>query len=172
MGTIIDMAFCAIALCFVISGFKIGFVRSLVGLVGSVFAIGAAILLSNYLTGAVCAYLAKLSPVTMFGRAAVKVILMMVLFVIFQLLVQMTSRALDAVCKLPLLHGVNSLLGGVFGLIRGAVAVVVICAVLQLCLPFLTAKFPQIKGKEIAQSNIYKYVYTYNPVYLLYQAEI
>ncbi|MBW7571331.1 CvpA family protein [Caproiciproducens faecalis] len=172
MGTIFDVAFCAIALYFVISGFKIGFVRSLVGLVGSVFAIGAAIVLSNYLTGAVCIYLAKLSPVTMFGRTAVKVISIMVLFVIFQLLVQMTSRALDAVCKLPLLHGVNSLLGGVFGLVRGAVAVVVICAVLQLSLPFLTAKFPQIPKDGVAQSNIYKYVYAHNPVYLLYQAEI
>lgn len=172
MGTILDVTFCVIALCFVISGFKIGFVRSLVGLVGSVFAIAAAIVLSNYLTGAICLYLAKLSPVTVFGRAAVKIISILVLFVILQLLVQMVSRALDAVFSLPLLHGVNSLLGGVFGLVKGAVAVVVLCAVLQLSLPFLTAKFPQINEKEITQSNIYKYVYIHNPVYLLYQAEI
>ncbi len=172
LGTILDVVFCVIALCFIISGFRIGLVRSLVGLVGSIFAVAAAIVLSDYLTGAICTYLVKLHPVTLFGRAAVKIISIMVIFVILQLLVQMTSRALDAVCRLPILHGVNSLLGGVFGLLKGALAVAVICAVLQLSLPFLSLKFPQIKEKEIGQSVIYKYVYTHNPVYLLYQAEI
>nr|WP_319489968.1 CvpA family protein [uncultured Caproiciproducens sp.] len=171
MGTILDIILCIIALCFIISGFRIGLVRSLVELIGYVFAIVAAIVLADYLTEAVCAYLVKLHPVTVLGRTSVKIISIIVIFVLLQLLVQMASHALDAVCRLPILHLVNSLLGGVFGLIKGALVVAVICAVLQLSLPLISAKFPQIKEQEIRQSNIYKYVYAHNPVYLLYQAE-
>ncbi len=172
MGTILDVILCVIVLCFIISGFKIGLVRSLVELIGYIFAIIAAVVLSDFLADWAGTYLTKLRPVTVLSHTVIKIICMIVIFVILQLLIQLASRALDAVCRLPVLHQANSLLGGVFGLAKGVLVVFLICAVLQLTLPIITVKFPNIKEKEISQSNIYKYLYINNPVYLLYQAEI
>lgn len=171
MGTTLDVLLCVLVLCFVIAGFKIGLVRSLVELVGYVFAIIASIVLADFLADTISTYLVKLSPMTGLSHTVIKIISMIIIFVALQLLVQAASRALDAVCKLPVLHLANSLLGGVFGLIKGALVVFLVCAVLQLALPLITAKYPNL-NHEISQSIIYKYLYINNPVYLLYQTEI
>ncbi len=171
MGTILDILLCVLVLCFVISGFKIGLVRSLVELIGYIFAIIAAVTLSDRLAVIVGAYLTKLTPLTALNHIIIKTISMVIIFVVLQLLVQIVSRALDTVFKLPVLHQVNSLLGGVFGLLKGALVVFLICAVLQLALPVITAKYPN-SDQDIGRSNIYKYLYVHNPVYLLYQTEI
>lgn len=172
MGVILDVILCVIVLCFVVWGFKIGLVRSLVELIGYILAIIAAFVLSDSLADTVSIYLPKLRPVTVFSHTVIKVICMIVIFVILQLLVQLAARALDTVFKLPVLHQVNSLLGGILGLAKGVLAVFFICAVLQLMLPIIAEKFPNINEKEITQSNIYMYLYINNPIYLLYQAEI
>ena len=172
MGAVLDILLCIIALCFVVSGFRIGLVRSLAELIGYFFAIAAAFALSDYVTAAVCGYLNKQQAVTPLDRTFIKVISILIVFIVLQILVQMAARALDTVCRLPVLHAINSLLGGVLGLFKGVLVVLVLCALLRFALPFISAKFPQIKEKEINQSNIYKYADTINPVYLLYQAEI
>ncbi|MCY1713773.1 CvpA family protein [Caproiciproducens galactitolivorans] len=172
MGVVLDLLFCMIALCFVVSGFKRGLVRSLAELIGYFFAIAASFALSDYLTAAVCGYLNKRQAVTPLDRTFLKVISILVIFIVLQILVQMAARALDAVCRLPGLHAINSLLGGVLGLLKGILVVLVLCVLLRFALPYLSSKFPQIKEGEIRQSRIYKYAETINPVYLLYQAEI
>jgi len=171
MGTILDIILCVIAICFIISGFMIGFVRSLVELIGYIIAVVAAFMLSDSLATFVGTYLMKSSP-TGLSHIVIKVICMVVIFVILQLVVGLIARTLDTVFKLPVLHQVNSLLGGVFGLAKGILAVLFICAILQLMLPIVSAALPNIKANELSKSSIYTYLYVNNPIYLLYQAEI
>jgi len=87
-------------------------------------------------------------------------------------LFRLIATALDAVFKLPILHQVNSLLGGVFGLLKGVVVVFLLCAALQFTLPYLAAKYPNITQQKISQSRIYEFVYVNNPIYKLFRTEI
>ena len=169
VGTILDIILCVIVLCFVISGFRIGLIRSLIELVGYLFAVIASVVLANRLTGAVYTYFFNAKTVNMLDYAIVKVITTAVIFVLLQLLVRLVSNALDTVCRLPVLHQVNSLLGGVFGLLKGVLVVFLFCAALQLLLPLITAKYPNITQKEIGRSCIYQYATVNNPIYRLYQ---
>ena len=169
VGTILDVILCVIILCFVISGFRVGLVRSLVELVGYLFAVIASVVLANRLTGVVCTYFFQAKPVNMLDYAIARVITTAVIFVLLQLLVRLVSNALNTVCSLPILHQVNSLLGGVFGLLKGVLVVFLLCAVLQLMMPLITAKYPNITQKEIGKSCIYRYSYANNPIYKLYQ---
>lgn len=172
MGTILDVAFIIIALSFAAPGYHRGFVRSLVELVGSIAAVVLSVLLTNRFIPIVYAYLFKNEAVNTLNYALARVIAMAAVYVLLQMLVRLVADSLDAVCKLPLLHGLNSLLGGAFGLLKGALAVFLLCAILQLTLPFITAKHPEITQKEISQSCIYRYVYVNNPIYKLFQTRI
>jgi uncharacterized membrane protein required for colicin V production len=172
VGTIIDIILCVIALFFVIPGFRIGFVRSLVELVGSIFAMIASIMLANRFIPMVSVFLFQNKSTDLLNYAIAKVITTVVIYMLFQLLIRLLSRALDTICKLPILHQVNSLLGGVFGLLKGCLVVFLLCAVMQLTLPLITAKYPAVTKQKISQSRIYQYVYVNNPIYQLFQAEI
>lgn len=169
MGTILDVILCVIVLCFVISGYRVGLVRSLIELVGYLVAVIASVVLANRLTGVVYTYFFKLTAVDMLNYAIAKVVTTAVIFVLLRLLVRTVATALDAVCRLPILHLANSVLGGVFGFLKGVLVVFLLCAVLQLMLPLITAKYPNITQKEIGKSCIYQYTYVNNPIYKLYQ---
>lgn len=172
MGIVLDIILSVIILCFIISGFKIGLVRSLIELVGFLFALVASMVLANRFTGAVCEWFFKTKTVDALNYTIARVITTAVIFVLLQLLVRLVSNALDTVCRLPILHQVNSLLGGIFGLFKGVLVVFLLCAALQLMLPLITVKYPNITQKEIGRSCIYQYSYVNNPIYKLYQAEI
>lgn len=171
MGLILDIVLCLIALGFVIAGFKEGFVRTLVELIGFIFAIVASIVFADYFTKIISDIIEKIKPVTTLGGISIKLISMLIIFILLQLLVQMASRALDTVFRLPGLNIINSLVGGIFGLIKGALVVFLICAVLQITLPFISVKNPKIKETEIRNSVIYQFVCEHNPVYSLFQGK-
>jgi membrane protein required for colicin V production len=172
VGTIIDIVLCLIALCFILPGFRIGFVRSLVELVGSIFAIIVSSMLANRFIATVCVFLFKTKSVNVLNYAIAKIITTIVIYILLQLLVNLAARALDTIFRLPVLHQVNSLLGGIFGLLKGVLVVFLLCAVLQLTLPLIAAKYPNVTAQKISQSRIYQYVYVNNPIYQLFQAEI
>jgi uncharacterized membrane protein required for colicin V production len=171
VGTITDTLLCVLALCFVISGFQMGFVRSIVELVGYVFAVIAAFIFSDQVAGILGDGLKTLTPVAELNHIILKIISMFLIFVVLQMLVRVISGALNTVCKLPILHQVNFLLGGVFGLAKGVLIVFWICMILKLALPLIAPKYPDI-NKEISHSNIYKYMCTVNPSVLLNHTEI
>ncbi|HCR84202.1 MAG TPA: hypothetical protein DIW07_12510 [Lachnospiraceae bacterium] len=171
MGLVLDIVLCIIALGFVVSGYKVGLVRSLIELIGYIFAIIASIMLADYAANIVSAILMKINPSMSFSPILIKIISMIITFILLQLLVQIISRALDAVFSLPGLNILNSLLGGIFGLFKGVLVVFIICAVLQLTLPLISAKNPKINESELQQSKIYQFVYTNNPVYSLFQGK-
>lgn len=172
MGTILDVILLVVILGFVISGFKIGLVRSLVELVGYVFAVMASVTLASRFTGLVGSLIFHSKTQNILQLAITKVLTTVLLFVLLQMLVRMIAGALDTVFRLPVLHQVNSLLGGVFGLFKGVLVVFLLCAALQLMLPLLIEKYPEFAQNQIGRSCIYQYTYVNNPIYKLYQVEI
>ena len=171
MGLVLDIVFCIIAFGFVVSGYKVGLVRSLIELIGYVFAIIASVMLADYAANMVSTVLTKINPSINLNPILIKIISMIIIFILLQMLIQIISRALDAIFSLPGLNILNSLLGGILGLLKGVLVVFIICAVLQLTLPIINAKNPKINESELQQSKIYQFVYTNNPVYSLFQGK-
>lgn len=172
MGTVFDIIFAVILLGFVISGFRAGLIRSLVGLVGSVFAVVAAIALANRFSGLIASWMFRGRTGNILELALAKVAATVLIFVLLHILINMIIGALDTVFRLPVLHQVNMLFGGVFGLLKGVLVVFLLCAVLQLAAPAIAMKYPELSQKEIGQSCIYQIATANNPIYSLYQTEI
>lgn len=172
MGTILDIILGVVILLFVFSGLKIGLVRSLVELIGSVLAVVASVALANQFTAFLYPFVWKEKAPGALDSAVTRVLATVLLFILLQMLVRVVASALDAVFRIPVLHQVNTLLGGVFGLLKGVLVVFLICAALQLTLPLITAKYPHVTEKEVAKSYIYQYTYANNPIYNMYGAEI
>lgn len=172
MGTVLDIVLALILLGFVISGFKIGLVRSLVGLVGYVFAVVASVALANRFSGLINFWLFHDTKGNVIQLALAKIIATVLIFALLQFLIRMVAGALDTVFHLPVLHQVNMLLGGVFGLLKGVLVVFLICAVLQIANPVISVKNPEFTKKEIDASCIYQFSNANNPIYRLYQVEI
>jgi membrane protein required for colicin V production len=172
MGTILDIVLCIVIFCFTFSGLKIGLVRSLVELVGSILSVIGAVLLANYFTSFVFQVIWNKQPSGALDNAVARVLATVILFALLQIVVHFLANALDALFRIPVLHQINALLGGVLGLLKGVVVVFLLCAALQLTLPLITEKYPHITQEELSKSYIYQYTYANNPVYNMYQAEI
>ncbi len=169
---VLDLIFLIIFLGFMISGFKIGLVRSLVGLIGSVFAMVASVILANRFSGLIASLLLQGKSGNVLELTLTRVIVTVVIYMLLQMLVRMVVGALDTVFHLPLLHQVNQLLGGVFGLLKGALVIFLLCAVLQMTIPVFSIKNPNFVSKQIISSCIYQFTVAHNPIYELFLVEL
>ena len=92
----------------------------------------------------------------------IRTICLVILFVLLMVVVKVAARGIDKICRLPILGGINSLLGALFGLVKCAVLVMLICFVVQEILP-MTGIEPGVFSQEnIESSMVFKYVYQYN----------
>lgn len=95
----------------------------------------------------------------------IKTILMLVLFLLLMVLVKLAARAIDKVFHLLGLRQVNVILGAVFGILKGAVFVMLLCAGLKLVIPMLSSP-PEIFAPETIESTVlFQHIYNGNPVY-------
>ncbi len=100
-----------------------------------------------------------------------RMILVVVLFILLLLVVRFLAKALNTVCKLPVLHQLNSLLGGVFGLLKGIILVLLLCALVQLTVPFMQGKDARFVQQTVNSSYIFRTIYQNNPAYSLLNRE-
>ena len=98
-----------------------------------------------------------------------KIILTILIFFLFIMLVRLIAKAMDMVCKLPVLHQMNSLFGSIFGLLKGIIVVMLLCALLQIAVPMLKEKSWGITPKDLNSSYTYKVLCDKNPVYSLFK---
>lgn len=177
MGILVDAVLCLILLLFVISGFKRGFIRSFVELVGSIIAVAASIIFSYKVVNLIHPFLAEhvkhiqsFIPQSMFERSVAVVLL----YIVLEIIIHIIANILATVFSLPILKQINAVLGGVFGLLKGAVVVLLICTFLQLFLPLYIKNSPKgkINWQQISTSSIYKYTAKKNPVYELFNNDI
>lgn len=99
-------------------------------------------------------------------------IVFLLLFVAVWLICKIVAKMLKIINKLPLLGGLNKLLGGIIGLVRGVIFALVIC----FCIVVFTADgasiFGVITAQTVQSSLVLKTVATYNPLNLIITALI
>lgn len=150
MGTVLDGILIALGILCVVLGFVNGAVRSLIGLVGLIVGAWLAPGAGKWLTG-------LFSPMDFLGHALAQLLCTMIAFVAIQVLVGLVGRLLDLLCKLPGLHLINRVLGGVVGAVKGVLLVMVLCVLLRLFLPVLAQKYPdQIQLESFSDSQLVK----------------
>lgn len=99
----------------------------------------------------------------------VKTVLMLILFLVLLIVVRLLARGIDRIFGLPVLRQLNAVLGAVFGILKCAVFIMILCAVLHVVLPMLPT-VPEIFSQETIQSSLlFQYFYDHNPVYSLLQ---
>ena len=169
MDLLADILLGAILVVFTFSGFRRGLVHAVVDLVGSIAAAAAAILYAPRALVWAAPYLNRLKSPLFSGGLMRYVVVVTVLFVVLEVLVHLAAALLDRLFRLPVLRQVNSLLGGVFGFCKGAVVVLLACAVLRLALPVSIPQKPSQEWQKMGFSRIYQAISAHNPLYTLLQ---
>lgn len=177
MKTFADAAMLAILVLYAISGFRRGFIRSLIDLVGGIAALIAAVLFAKSFAAWVQGVWGPSAPKWVSDPVLSKVAAILVLFLLFEALVETVSALLNHLFSLPGLRQINALFGGAIGFGKGSVVVLILCAALRSYLPSGTAAAaipsqPQQELRQAAFSQIYQAVSGHNPVYDLFQSQI
>ena len=147
MGLVLDAAFAAIVLCFIVAGYRAGLMRTLVEFVGYLFAVVASVVLAGLVAdGLADLFLQARSP-SPAEYYFLRVIATAIVFVLLQMLVRITASAVSAVCRL--LHLANSLLGGLFGAFKGVVVVLLLCSFVQLAGPIFELENGPLDEQEL-----------------------
>ena len=159
---------------FTVSGFRRGFIRSLVDLIGGIAALIAAVVFSQNFAEWARNLIGKSAPKWMSDPVLSKVVAVLVLFLLFEALIQTVASLLNHIFRLPGLRQINALFGGALGFGKGVVVVLLLCAALRVSLPSFTADdMPGMQQslRQAAFSQIYQTVSAHNPVYDLFQSQ-
>jgi len=95
------------------------------------------------------------------------VFVFLILFLAVWLICKIAAKLLKIINKIPLLGGVNKLLGGIIGLVRGLVIVLIVSWVIVMLTADGAVIFGVIGLKTVQSSIILKAVATYNPLNLI-----
>ena len=98
-----------------------------------------------------------------------RIIFIIVLFSALLFLVRILVKAVGAVFRLPVLRQLDSLLGGVFGLLSGFVFVLLLAAILGLAIPMMKEDAALAWQTGIQESHVMKLAEEYNPLSLLFK---
>ncbi len=90
-----------------------------------------------------------------------KVVMFFVLFVVFTLLLRVVSKFLENVNKIPLLGKLNETLGGVLGVLKAAIIILVVCTVMY----FIVSSSDNAQLVSIiSSSKLYNIITENNPI--------
>ncbi len=95
------------------------------------------------------------------------ILVFVVLFVVLLFACKLLSKGLKLVNKLPLIGKLNAFLGGVLGVLKGAVIALVLCWILVAVTNDGGSLFDIVTAETIESSLILKTVATYNPLNLI-----
>lgn len=98
-----------------------------------------------------------------------KVLAVIVLFCLFMVLVRIASNALSVAFHLPLLNGLNGLLGGVFGLLLAVVSIWIVLAAVEVFTPMLAADAQAQVENALRQSYVAGLIVSWNPLGIMFQ---
>lgn len=172
MDTATDVIFIIVLAVSAISGFHRGFVRSLIDFVGGIIALFAAIHYAENFRSWILTFWGNTAPQWMRDRIWSGIIAVLVLFIIFNVLIHALGNVLNCVCHLPVLRQLNWLAGGIFGLCKGVVVVLLLCALLRVSLPVKISEFVGKPAEQVTDSHIYQSLSGNNPVYMLIQSDL
>ena len=89
----------------------------------------------------------------------ISLILAIILFVLLAIIFRYLSRPMLKLFKFSFVKKTDKLLGGVLGLARGAVIIVVLAMMLRLLAPVIPADTFFIGSKSVNESSIFTYIY-------------
>ena len=92
-----------------------------------------------------------------------KAIVFCVIFGVLSMAVNRLSQVLHTVNAIPVIGGINSLLGGVLGLVQGMLYVFVLAAVVWILISVTGDSLSFITNKIINDSHLFKYFYNAGP---------
>jgi membrane protein required for colicin V production len=173
LGGFTDAAIAVILILYAVSGFRRGFIRALVDLLGGIVALVAAILFAKSFAAWALGFFGPSLPKWAADPVISKILAIVILFILFECLIQTIASILSKIARLPGLRQLNALLGGVLGFGKGSVVVLLLCAMLRISLPTAAASTQQNQTlRQFALSQIYQTVSENNPVYNLIQSQI
>lgn len=167
MGILLDVIFIVLAGILVAVGMYRGFVRSLVEFIGGIAALIVTAMFSGYFADFLCSVLKDAMKDDM-AVSILRAASALILFTALQILIRMAAKALDLLFKLPVLNLLNKTLGAVFGLLKGAVVVLLLCAVLNIAGPHFEVEGKPL-SKSLPESWVYTNIYQTNPAAALFQ---
>ena len=99
------------------------------------------------------------------------VIAFILLLIVSSLIIAILGFLLDKIVKLPILRTANKFLGVVSGAILGLIWVYVISMIVEIALPYITtSSSPIVSGLDPHSTLLFRYFYSYNPVYEIIKA--
>lgn len=172
MSTAFDVILLAALAAFVVAGFRRGFVRSLLELAGYLLALVASASYSGALAQKLIPVLSKVKQLGPLTGVTARILSTVLIFVVLQILVHILVGVADQLFRLPVLHQINALLGGVLGFAKGCLVLLLVCTVARMLLPAAAAVKPNDSMQQISGSRIYQYTYAHNPVYTMFQTDL
>ncbi len=88
----------------------------------------------------------------------------LLLFFAIMIIVRSLSKVFRGVRHIPLIGPVNSLLGGVLGLVQAAVIVLIVVMALNLLIGVTGDGIPYLNNEAISKTYLFRYVYDWNPI--------
>ena len=97
----------------------------------------------------------------------IRVLAMFVLFLLLTIAIRAVATLLTGLFELPVLHGLNSVLGAVFGCLLAVLFLWIGLACVQVFLPMLGADIQNAFQTVLGESVFAEALYRFNPAYLL-----
>ncbi len=92
----------------------------------------------------------------------------LVLFIVCLFVFKFVGKRLGRlVNKIPIVGTANALLGALLGVVKGAVIVMIICALTYMILPSVEGSVPILTQESIDNSLIFSFVEKYNPITII-----
>ncbi len=88
----------------------------------------------------------------------------LLLFFAIMVIVRSLSKAFRGVRHIPLIGSVNSLLGGVLGLVQAAVVILIVVMALNLLIGLTGDGIPYLNNEAISKTYLFHYLYDLNPI--------
>lgn len=92
-----------------------------------------------------------------------QLLLTIILFFILLVFVRLIVKLLSNAFRLPVLRQVDGLLGGIFGIFKGVVYIILACILLQLLMPIIDGSSQSMK-QVLDSSYIYQFIVYNNPI--------
>lgn len=97
----------------------------------------------------------------------IRVLAMLVLFILLTVVIRAVATLLTGLFELPVLHGLNSLLGALFGILLAVLFVWIALACVRVFLPMLGTDVQAAVNGLLDESVLAGALYKFNPAYLL-----
>ena len=97
----------------------------------------------------------------------IRVLAMLVLFILLTVVIRAVAALLTGLFELPVLHGLNSVLGAVFGGLLAVLFIWVALACVQVFLPMFSPDVQAAVNGILGESAFAGALYKFNPAYLL-----